>query len=119
MLDALAEAGGDETVKWLIGVARDGNQSVNDRSRAVQAAARAGASTAQLVQLYDEGQDRRVKEGILESLFRIGDRAAMDKIIAVARAETDQSVRRSVVSRLARTGDPRAKEVLKGLVEQP
>ncbi len=118
LLDAVGEAGGAENLRWLLELARDPAGVPGDRARAIRAAAKAGVQTADLTKLYDSGPDRQVKEALLESLFRIADRSAMDKLFEVAQKETDMGVRRSVVTRLARSGDPRAKQVLRDVVEQ-
>ena len=40
----------------------------------------------------------------------------MDLLLGIARTETDQTVRRSLISRLGRLEDERAKDFLKDLV---
>ena len=84
----------------------------------MRGAVRAGAQTEELIQLYDGGQDRRMKEAIIEALNRIGDRAAIDKLLSIARTETDPHVRRSAINRLSKSGDPRVAELLKEMVEK-
>ena len=118
VIEALAEAGGNENLRWLMAQARDVSASSSDRSRAVRGAVRAGARTEDLIQLWDAGQDRRVKETLVESLARIGDRAATDKLISIAKTETDVQIRRAAINRLAKSGDERVNAALKELVER-
>jgi HEAT repeat protein len=118
VVEALAEAGGSDNLAWLMNQAKDANASASDRSRAVRGAVRAGATTADLIRLYDGGQDRRVKEALVEALARIGDRAAFDKLLSIARTETDPQIRRSAISRLSKSGDARVTEMLKDIVEK-
>jgi hypothetical protein len=40
----------------------------------------------------------------------------MDRLVQIAREETDMSVRRSVINRLGRSEDPRVREMLKEMV---
>jgi HEAT repeat protein len=119
VLQLVGETGGAENARWLLAVARDQTEPPTVRSHAVRAAERAGAGSAQLVRLFDEAGDRRVKESILDALVRIGDRAAREKVGAVAQSDTDPQLRRAAVARLAKTGDRQALDVLEGMVEKP
>ena len=118
VLSTLGDQGGGTTLKWLLNVAEDSGTTPELRGNAIEAAQRAGATTAQLGRLYEHAPDRRGKEAAINALFRNGDRAALDRLIQIARAETDPQVRRSVISRLGRLEDDRVKELLKELVGQ-
>jgi len=118
VLESLAEAGGADNVRWLLAQASNASLPPNDRARAVRAAGRAGATTQELSRMWDEGQDRRVKESLLDALLRIGDRAAIDKVTAIAQSETDVQIRRAAINRLAKLGDEKANAMLKDLVEK-
>lgn len=117
VLEALAQAGGATNVRWLLETARAVDRSSEERRRALRAAGQAGATTGDLIRLYDEGQDRRLKESLVNELARLGDRAAVEKLQQIARNDTDPSVRRAAVNQLARTGDPEAVETLRELVK--
>ena len=118
VLESLAEAGGAANVRWLLAQAANTSLPSNDRARAVRAAARAGATTDELSNLWDAGQDRRVKEALMDALLRIGDRASIDKVTSIAQSETDVQVRRAAINRLAKLGDEKANAMLKDLVEK-
>jgi HEAT repeat protein len=118
VLSALGDQGGTANLNWLLGVATDPDAPMELRGHAVEAAQRAGASTAQLGKLYDQAPDRRTKESAINALFKNGDRAAVDILIRIARTETDASVRRSLISRLGRLEDERVKTLLRDLVGQ-
>ena len=118
VLESLAEAGGAENVRWLLQQAGNTSLSASDRARAVRAAGRAGANTDELSKLYDAGQDRRVKEALIEAMLRIGDRASVEKVTSIAQSETDIQVRRTAINKLAKMGDEKANAVLKDLVEK-
>ncbi len=118
VLSVLGEQGGTVNLQWLLGISGDEQAEPELRAQAVEAAQRAGASTAQVGKLYDQAPDRRAKEAAINALFRNGDREAVDRLIKIARTETDPTVRRSLISRLGRLEDPRVKELLKELVGQ-
>jgi HEAT repeat protein len=118
VLSTLGEQGGATNVQWLLGVAGSADATPDLRADATEAAQRAGATTAQIGRLYDQAPDRRGKEAAINALLRNGDRAAVDRLIQIAKSETDPQVRRSLISRLGRLEDERVKEMLKDLVGQ-
>ena len=118
VLESLAEAGGADNVRWLLQQAGNTSLTTNDRARAVRAAGRSGANTDELSKIYDAGQDRRVKEALIDAMLRIGDRASIEKVTSIAQTETDVQVRRAAINRLAKLGDEKANLVLKDLVEK-
>jgi len=118
VLSVLGEQGGSANLQWLLGVAADTDAAPELRAQAVEAAQRAGASSAQLSKLYDQASDRRAKEAAINALFKNGDRSAVDALVRIARTETDVSVRRSLINRLGRLEDERVKALLKELVGQ-
>lgn len=117
VLSAVSEQGGTTNLQWLLGIAADVDAPSELRSQATEAAQRAGASTAQLTRLYEQSPDRRGKESAMSALFRNGDRAAVDALVRMARTETDPTLRKSLISRLAKLDDERVKALLKELTE--
>jgi HEAT repeat protein len=119
VLSVIAEQGGAANTQWLLGVATDPSSTPELRGHAVEAVQRSGASAAQLGKLYDQALDRRGKEAAVNGLFKNGDRQSVDRLLEIAKTETDVQVRRTVISRLGRIEDPRVKEFLKEMVSQP
>jgi HEAT repeat protein len=115
---AIATFGGAESVRWLLSLAADPDQPVNTRRRAVQHAHRGGATVADLVKIYDETTDIQLKEAVLNALAESGEKAAIDKLMQVARSDENRSARRRAISALGRSSDERVKEFLAGLVEK-
>ena len=118
VLSVLAEQGGAANLQWLLTVAGDADAAPELRAQAIEAVQRAGASAAQLGKLYEQAPDRRAKEAAINGLLKRGDRQSVDLLLGIARTETDQAVRRSLISRLWRLEDARVKEFLKDLVNQ-
>jgi HEAT repeat protein len=82
----------------------------------LEAAARAGVPTSELVRLYDGTSDQRLKEAVVSLLVRTGDEASTNKLIAILRDETNYNIRRSLISRLSNSDDPRIRQALKDIV---
>jgi HEAT repeat protein len=117
VLSVMGEQGGSTNLQWLLGVAGDANTAPEHRAQAIEAAQRAGASTSQLVRLYQQAPDRRAKESLINALLKNSDSAAIDALLGIARTETDVNVRRSLISRLGRVEDERVKALLRELVQ--
>ena len=86
---------------WLAGIVRDSKESSSLRDRAVRSLAEAGAPTAQLVSLYDSVPDHTVRERLVSLLADRGDRAARDKLRAIATDDPDEGLRQRAVRKLA------------------
>lgn len=116
VLAAVADVGGSDNVQWLIHLARNESETAARRRKAVDNAARAGAPVAELVRLYDAVSDQPVKDALVAIYARGGERIAIDKLIAIARNETNVNVRRRAIAALAKSDDPRVKEALKDII---
>jgi len=115
VLSAVGSAGGAANVQWLISMARqEGEESAV--SRALRAASQAGATSADLISLYDGLSDRSPRSTILGLLAERGDRAAIDKLLAVAQGDTDPALRRTAIQRLSNSNDPRVIAALRDMV---
>jgi HEAT repeat protein len=101
VLRSVAETGGEETVSWLRAIVRDAKESSTLRERAVRLLGESGATTADLVALYDSVPDRTVRERLVTVLAERGDRAARDKLRSIASDDPDEDLRRRATRKLA------------------
>ena len=113
---AIAEVGGADNVRWLLDMARNENEVGQRRRKALEAAVKAGATTTELVKLYDAVSDQGLKESLVSVYGRSGERAATDKLIAIVSTETNVNVRKRAISALSNSDDPRAKAALQDIV---
>lgn len=118
VLSSLAEIGGTENTRWLLGVARDENAPIATRRRALSYASRAGVPTAELVKLYDTTTDPQMKDALISFYAQSGDRLATDKLLSIAKTDENPAIRRRTIAQLSRSEDPRVKEFLKDLIER-
>ena len=117
-ISSVATFGGADNVRWLLAVARDPDQPSATRRRAVSHAYRGGTAVTELVRLYDETTDPRLKDAIMSVLVQSGERAATDKLMQIARADASSQMRRKALTHLSRSSDQRVKEFLAGVVER-
>lgn len=118
VLSVVAEIGGTDNTRWLLGVARDENTPIPARRRALMYASRAGVPLADLVRMYDTTTDPQMKDALIGIYAQSGDRAATDKLLQIAKNDENVTLRRRAIAQLSRSEDPRAKEFLKELVER-
>jgi HEAT repeat protein len=118
VIATLGEMGGVENVRWLLGVARDENERQPLRREALQQARRAGAPMAEFVALYDRTADPSMKGMLIEVYAESGERAAVDKLLAILKSEEDRGLRRRAISHLSRSDDPRVRQALQSIVDQ-
>jgi len=116
VFSALAEMGGTENTRWLLAVAQNGNEPIQTRRRAVEAASRAGAPIGDLIKLYDTTTDPNMKESLINVYMRSGDKVAVDKLLTIVKGEENISVRRRAISQLSHSEDPRIKAALQDIV---
>ncbi len=116
IISALASMGGRENADWLLSVAKNTSVSSRHRRRAIALAARAGVTVQDFVGLYDAVEDRDLRDATLSVLAEGGTRTGTDKLLDVARGDTDVRLRRKAVSLLSRSADPRVQTALKNIV---
>ena len=119
VLEVVSGTGGGENARWLLTLVRRDDEPARDRARAVRAAERAGIGSDELVRLYDQVTDREVRQAVIEALGRIGDRTSLAKIQSIAKADTDPTLRRAALRRLAANGGDEARAVIEDIVERP
>jgi HEAT repeat protein len=117
-LNAIANFGGGDNVRWLLSLARDADQPIQARRRAVRHAYQGGATVADIIKIYDESTDPQLKEEVLSVLVDSGEKQATDKLMQIARTDENLSIRRKAVSVLSRSSDERVKKFLSDLVER-
>ncbi|MEO7041990.1 MAG: HEAT repeat domain-containing protein [Gemmatimonadaceae bacterium] len=112
ILETMAQRGTSTDTQWLLGVARNANETPEIRRRAIQLASRGTAGSTQLLELYDTMDDATLKSTLIEIYAQTKDRASVDKLISIAKTDSDYALRRRAIASLARTDDPRAKTAL-------
>lgn len=114
-LSALATFGGSANVRWLLSLARNADYPAALRRRAVQHAVRGGAAASDVVKVYDETTDPQVREAVISALAESGDRAALEKLMSIARTDESPQMRRRAISALGRSSDEKVKKFLQEL----
>jgi HEAT repeat protein len=119
VLFSISQREGQENRSWLLTVARDAGQPVEIRKQALFSAGQAGVPVPELGALYDNLRDRELKEQLLFVLSQRDDAAAVDRLLAVARKDSDPELRKKALFWLGQSDDPRAAKALQDIIEQP
>jgi HEAT repeat protein len=118
VVNAIANFGGAENVRWMLALAQDANQPSQVRRRAVHNAYRGGASIAEISKIYDETTDTQLKEAVMSTLIESGDKTATDKLMNIARMGETSQLRRKAINTLSRSSDERVKRFLSELADR-
>jgi hypothetical protein len=118
VVNAIANFGGAENVRWMLALAQDANQPISVRRRAVHNAYRGGASITEVSKIYDETTDTQLKEAVMSTLIESGDKTATDKLMQIARMDENWQMRRKAINVLGRSSDERVKKFLSELADR-
>jgi len=109
-----------ENMQFLLSVARNENENTSLRATALQRLGRMSmVSLTDIAKLYDVADARSLREQILYALYQRKEPEAVDKMMEIARKDTDPQIRRTAISLLARRNDPRSAKLLQELIDKP
>jgi HEAT repeat protein len=117
IIQSIAQIEGEENVEWLLSLALDGGEALEQRKKAFFWAGQSDAPGAPIVKAYDRLNDRELKEHAIFVLSqRDEDDASLDKLIDIARRDPDHGLRRKAIFWLGQSDDPRAHQLIRDLV---
>jgi HEAT repeat protein len=119
ILFSLSQMRGFENDRWLLAIALDEGNSADLRGHALWTAGQAGIAGSELVTVYDRLSDPEVKEKLIWVMSESRDRAATDKLIEIARKDPDREMRKKALFWLGQKNDPRVRQLLIDILNQP
>ena len=119
ILFSLSQMDGFGNDRWLLGIALDESNSSEIRGHALWTAGQAGIAGSELVTVYDRLSDPEVKEKLIWVMSESRDRAATDKMIEIAQKDPDREMRKKALFWLGQKNDPRVKQLLIDILNQP
>ena len=117
ILFSVSQAGGQANGDWLLGIAKNGQEPIELRKRALFWAGQGSASIGELVRLYDGITDREMREQLVFVYSQRNEREAMDKMIDIARRDPDQEIRKRALFWISQSKDPRATQLIQDILE--
>jgi HEAT repeat protein len=111
IIGAVSRVGGHDSDEWILGIAKNPNESSAVRSAAIGVVMRSG-TVADWIALYDAAQSLDVRSRLVTALENRKETEAADKLVEIAKTSTVPSLRREALSALMRRKDPRVPQVL-------
>jgi HEAT repeat protein len=119
VLTAVSRVPTTENQAFLTAIIRNQNEPVSLRSTALQRLVQASTFTVdEIGKLYDVADARSLREQVLYALSRRKEPEAIDKMIEIAKKDTDPQIVRTAISLLSRSNNPRALQYLQELVNK-
>ena len=120
VLSAVSRVAAAENEQFLLGIARNVNEPAQLRAAALQRLGRMQTVKIEdIAKLYDVADSRGMREQILSALSQRSEPEAIDKMMDIARRDTDPRIRSYAFSLLGRSNNERAKQLLKEIIEKP
>jgi HEAT repeat protein/TolA-binding protein len=112
-LAAISKNAGSENEQFVLGVARNPNESSDVRSSAISRMVRIPSiSIAEIGKLYDAADSRSMRVQIINVLSQRTEPETVDKLGEIAKSSTDPSTRSQAINALNRKDDPRARKLV-------
>jgi HEAT repeat protein len=119
ILFSVAQGGDREGGRWLLEIATSSTEPIRLRKSAVFWAAQGDADLPALLALYDRTSDREMKEHLIFAYAQNGRRAAVDRLIQIARRDPDPELRKKALFWLSQSSDPRVADLLAEILDRP
>jgi HEAT repeat protein len=119
ILFSLSQMRGFGNDRWLLSIALDESSSSEVRGHALWTAGQAGIPGSELVTIYDRLSDQEVKEKLIWVMSESRDRVATDKLIEIAQKDPDREMRKKALFWLGQKNDPRVRQLLVDILNQP
>jgi hypothetical protein len=119
ILFSVSQIEGRESQRWLLQVAGDVNESVELRKKAIFWVGQSDLPLSELFSLYERMPNREMKEQLIFVYSQRDEKAAVDKMLQIAKTETDRELRKKAIFWLSQSDDPRVAEFLATLLEKP
>jgi HEAT repeat protein len=119
VLFSLSQMEGFGNDRWLLDIALDPSHSEDLRGHALFTAGQAGIAGSELVAVYDRLTDADVKEKLIWVMSESEDRAATDKVVAIAQNDPDRKMRKKAIFWLGQKNDPRIQQILLDILSKP
>jgi HEAT repeat protein len=113
---AVSQLEDEEGMRWMMRLAADRAQGTGVRKKALFWAGQGGVSVAELARAYDALTEPELKEHLIFVLSQRDDEAALDKLMAIARADPDRQLRKKALFWLGQKDDPRVARFVRELL---
>jgi HEAT repeat protein/TolA-binding protein len=114
----IGRLGGDTNDQWLLGLMRNNDEPLEVRTAALERVAGRNMPIADAVRLYGNVADRQMRERLIGVYRQRKEAEATDKLIDIAKNDTDYNLRRQAINALTQKNDPRAMKLLLEIIDK-
>ena len=119
VLQSLSRVETAENQQFMMGIVRNQNETPSLRATALSRLGRMeSVSVADIARLYDVADTRSLREQVIYGLSQRKENQAVEKIIEIARKDTDPQIRRAAINALSRSNNELAKKFLADMWNQ-
>jgi HEAT repeat protein len=97
---------------------RNNDEPLEVRTAALQRVASRNMPIADAVKLYGTVSDRQMREQLINVYTQRKEPEATDKLLDIAKNDTDYNLRRQAIGALTRKNDPRAMKLLLEIIDK-
>jgi HEAT repeat protein len=116
ILMAVSQRESADGTRWLLAQARDAQQDMEVRRKAVFWAGQGRATVGDLTALYASVQEPRLREHLIFVLSQKQEEAATTALMSIAKSDPDREMRKKALFWLAQKDDPRVTKMITDLV---
>lgn len=116
VIQSLAQSDDAANIHWLLGIAQDAHEDIEVRKKALFWAGQGGVPIADLTALYGQMTDDALKDQVIFVLSQRDERQATDKLIDIARHDSNIELRKKAIFWLGQRDDPRIRQLLEDLI---
>ncbi len=115
---AISQRATAENQRWLLDLARNSNESIEMRKKALFWAGQSGVAISELVSLYSAIPDREMREQLIFVYSQRSDGEAVDKLMDIARNDPSPELQKKAVFWLGQSKDPRVAQFLLEIINR-
>jgi HEAT repeat protein len=120
VLLALSRSPSEENINFLLGVAKNQNESSSLRASALRrVTSRQAINTDDLIKLYDASDSRSMRQSLVGALGQRSEPAAVNKLLDIVKLSTDPEVRSDAMQVLLRKKDPAITKRVLDMINKP
>jgi hypothetical protein len=118
VLQTISSRRTDDSRAFLVDVAQNAKESMEIRRSAIWSLNGSGVTNAQLAQIYDRGTEVEIRKQVISVLGSLRDNGGIDKLLDIGRNEKNVELRKTAITYLTRSKDPRALTLLQEIIEK-
>ena len=115
---SLSQMNDPENTQWIMNLALNESEPIEVRKQALFWAGQSGGSIADLIALYGRVTNVEMKEQLIFVYSQRNEKAAVDKLLDIAKNDSDREMRKKALFWLSQSNDPRVADFVAEIIDQ-